>query len=247
VPDEFAATLAREWRPNEIETASGRLMDLNEPWRSTMVLDDIAHGMANTCRYSGHVRAGLYPSGLDDMNGVTTWWGTQVPIEQGGTAIPIHYSIAEHAVYVSLLLQDWGEPWEIVFAGLHHDDPESYLSDIARPGKSLLQPQYGLLEDKMDAAVAKALKAPWLFEAMHSRPVKNADNWMLLCEGSELMPSRGVNWFAAAKEWNLDVALRGVDDPLPEWWQGEKGRKREVLPDEAKRMYLARHWELMNR
>lgn len=236
-----------DFTEHEIETAGGVGVNLQLPQPSTITIDDIAHGMANTCRYSGHVQDGKYLDSHDHESAVYTWWGTTVPVRFGGTPVPVHYSIAEHAVYVSLLLEDWGEPWETVFGGLHHDDAESYLSDIARPGKGLLQPQYGNLEKLMDEAVAHGLNAPWLLEEFHRPIVKAADNYMLLTEASELLPSRGAHWFTTAQHWDLDVKIRQLDDPLPVWWQGERGKKREVDPREAKMMYLARHWELMNR
>lgn len=38
---------------HEIETASGRYVDLLAPQPETIVLDDIAHGLAHTCRFAG--------------------------------------------------------------------------------------------------------------------------------------------------------------------------------------------------
>lgn len=202
-------------------------MDISAPLRSTITLDDIAHGAANTCRYSGHIRGGYY---------------------EDGTPIPIHYSVAEHAVYVSLLLEQWGYDWRLQFAGLHHDSAESYLSDLARPMKSLVEAQYSPLEDGMDEAVARALNAPWLLEALNETPVKAADSWMLLAEASELLPSRGEGWAASAVNWGIaDFSARQPDDPLPSFWQGERGHKIELVNRVAKTFFLDRHWELMNR
>lgn len=44
-------------------------------------------------------------------------------------------SVARHGVWVAELLQEAGEPDEVVYAGLHHDDAEAYLGDIIRPMK----------------------------------------------------------------------------------------------------------------
>lgn len=40
----------------EIETISGRYVDVAAPRPETIHLDDIAHALANTCRYNGHTR-----------------------------------------------------------------------------------------------------------------------------------------------------------------------------------------------
>lgn len=41
---------------HEIETFSGRYVDLSNPRPESITLDDVAHGLANTCRYNGQVR-----------------------------------------------------------------------------------------------------------------------------------------------------------------------------------------------
>lgn len=38
---------------HEIETASGRYVDLSAPHPETIILDDVAHGLAHTCRFAG--------------------------------------------------------------------------------------------------------------------------------------------------------------------------------------------------
>ena len=38
---------------NEIELYSGRYLDLSNPSAEVIGLDDVAHGLAYTCRYSG--------------------------------------------------------------------------------------------------------------------------------------------------------------------------------------------------
>jgi hypothetical protein len=41
---------------HEIETFTGRYVDLANPDPGTITLEDIAHGLANTCRFGGHAR-----------------------------------------------------------------------------------------------------------------------------------------------------------------------------------------------
>lgn len=43
--------------PNTIMTSSGRLFDLAEPTPEQVHIEDIAHALSNTCRFSGHVRS----------------------------------------------------------------------------------------------------------------------------------------------------------------------------------------------
>lgn len=41
---------------NEIETFSGRYIDLRNPSPASITLEDVAHGLANTCRFNGQCR-----------------------------------------------------------------------------------------------------------------------------------------------------------------------------------------------
>lgn len=43
-------------------TASGRVLELKRPLPSQITLTDIARGLANTCRFSGQLRRGVYLS-----------------------------------------------------------------------------------------------------------------------------------------------------------------------------------------
>lgn len=42
-------------KDHEIETFSGRFVDLSNPQPDTIVLEDIAHGLSHTCRYNGQI------------------------------------------------------------------------------------------------------------------------------------------------------------------------------------------------
>jgi uncharacterized protein len=48
------------------------------------------------------------------------------------------YSVAEHSVRVSKQLEEWGEPPEVQYLGLHHDDVESVIGDIPSPQKGIM-------------------------------------------------------------------------------------------------------------
>jgi hypothetical protein len=97
------------------------------------------------------------------------------------------YSVAEHSVLVSRIMEDQGlgDPME----GLLHDGVESVLADVARPIKSLLK-DYKALEAALDSAMRKQFALP---EAM-TEGCKRADSIALLIEARELMPNKGENF-----------------------------------------------------
>src|ERR1700733_12855258 len=110
---------------NEVETFTGRFVDVNKPDPTTIHIEDIAHALANTCRYGGHCRS--------------------------------YYSVADHAVFVSVRLERKGYDLDLQLAGLHHDDAEAFLGDIPRPLKPLLGRAYTRLTDRMDVAIIAGL------------------------------------------------------------------------------------------
>lgn len=143
------------------------------------------------------------------------------------------YSVAEHAVFVSHRLQRQGYSLMTQLLGLHHDDAEAYLCDIPRPIKSLLQPVYGNLSDKMDAAIALALGLDFEGDPLHLPEIKDADNWALLVEARHLLPSQGRTW---TSDFIADQPSRIV---TPDYWTGG------LSPKKATKLFLDRHHELM--
>lgn len=178
---------------HEIETASGRYLNLAAPDPATIHLDDIAHGLAHTCRYAGHTSR--------------------------------FYSVAEHAELVAAKLRADRFPPEIQLIGLHHDDAEAYVADIARPLKSLLQPAYGQITDRLDVAIWDALDLPG---PARTAAIKAADDWALAAEAYHLLPSQGRGWWSEG--------LYDPQDPIVEWVD-----MLGITPDEARRSFLRRH------
>jgi hypothetical protein len=134
------------------------------------------------------------------------------------------YSVAEHAVLVARRLQETGRPLAIVLEGLHHDDPEAFLTDVTRPLKRRI-PGYQDIEAGMARAVEDALGVP-IREPM-TEVVKGADTWALACEAHHLLPSQGHSWFCDGEYQEGDVGAESFTFGLP--------------PAEAKGLWLEAH------
>ena len=111
------------------------------------------------------------------------------------------YSVAEHSVYVSLLV-----PPEDALAGLLHDATEAFMTDIPRPLKNLL-PQYKELENKVEQAVLAR------FGLGHPLPasVKHADTVMLLTEQQQIMPDPSEKWSGMDGIVPADIRIQQLD------------------------------------
>jgi len=98
------------------------------------------------------------------------------------------YSVAEHAVLVSYIMElDGGDPEE----GVHHDDDEAYLIDMPSPVKALL-PDYQALESKVGGALRTWHGLP----AQKTPECKRADWIAMFIEAWHLMPTQAKDWYA---------------------------------------------------
>lgn len=94
------------------------------------------------------------------------------------------YSVAEHSVLVSEILEHNDNP-DAPIIGLLHDAHEAYVWDAPRPIKPLLGEAFATLAEIADRAIGEHFGIdPWLF---HSAAVKTADNLALVNEGRSLM------------------------------------------------------------
>lgn len=147
------------------------------------------------------------------------------------------YSVAEHAVLCAWYVQrKWGDPISAL-AALHHDDPEYVLGDIPRPIKSLLGPAYGELTQQMEYAIAVGLDLPLGAADLHTDRVREADNWALLVEAKELLPSKGEGWGGQECNWDLTLE-QGPIDPPDDFAFG-------LRPNAAEGLYIAEHRRLL--
>ena len=142
------------------------------------------------------------------------------------------YSVAEHAVLVSMRLQQLEYPLSLQWMGLHHDDAEAFIGDITRPLKELLKPRIVEIELGIWEAINTALNLQ--IEPPQPNAVKEADNWALSFEAYVLLGSRGLNWFSA-----------GLFDPRE--LNGQEPAKLGLMPFAAKELWLDRYYELKER
>lgn len=149
-----------EFGPGVIETYSGTAYEFMNPDPNIITIEDVAHALSNTCRFSGHVQK--------------------------------YYSVAEHSILVSRILEKQGHNPYLQLCGLLHDAEEAYTQDIPKPLKLILEGQYAMLSGKSAAACAKAFGVS--VAKFHCEPVKAADNIALKVEGHILMRSGAERW-----------------------------------------------------
>lgn len=127
------------------------------------------------------------------------------------------YSVAQHAVLVSRLV-----PPEFAWEGLHHDDGEAVVGDMASPLKHLL-PEYKAIEKRCE----KPILAGFGIDAENMPPaVKRADMVARRTEQRDLMHPSGELW----------TNMEGVEPDVRRIWP---------MPSFiAKWMFLYRHWQL---
>lgn len=118
------------------------------------------------------------------------------------------YSVAEHSIYVSLIL-----PPPLRLVGLFHDAAEAYCNDIARPVKRQIQ-GYDAIEACNYDAIAERFGLPWLLPDQAAR-LKDADNAMLLVEQERIMRPAPAKWAAINVPADLLEKARAVWGAVP--------------------------------
>jgi uncharacterized protein len=137
------------------------------------------------------------------------------------------YSVAEHCIRVSWLLQEWDQPEEIQLWGLMHDASEAYLGDWSTPLKmSAAGEDYRVAEGRLQACICRRFGV----HPVQPEIVRQADIVMLVTEARDLMPNKPEHWAVP-----LLVAHPHEDRIAP--WQ----------PKEAKARFLERFHDLDGR
>jgi 5'-deoxynucleotidase YfbR-like HD superfamily hydrolase len=134
------------------------------------------------------------------------------------------YSVAQHSVHVSQLLQIAGEDSLTQLAGLLHDASEAYLVDLPTPIKRQM-PKYCEAEDVCQETIMLKFLPEYYNDGNHVAlhlKIKNVDLIMLATEARDL--------HGDPQDWK---SLKGI---LPENWT-VTGSKPEI----AKAQFLRRY------
>jgi len=115
-----------------VATRSGSCFYLDDPRPEDFNISDMAAGISKDCRFAGQ----MAPAFDNDI-----------------------YSVAQHSVYVDMLVALMGHPearpWAIM-----HDAPEGIYGDMTSPQKAIT-PQYAEREDRAQAAMIKRYNIPY--------------------------------------------------------------------------------------
>lgn len=103
----------------------------------------------------------------------------------------VHYSVAEHSVRVSRLIEAWKAPRHVQLWGLMHDASEAYLVDIPTPLKS--HPSFAFYR-RAEVEVMHAICARFGMPVEVPYQVTAADGVLLATEARDLMPFRPEHW-----------------------------------------------------
>lgn len=175
-----------------IQTFSGGEFWPRCPRPEDVRLADIAHALANICRFNGH------------------------SIFHYSVAQHAAY-VADEAVRIARLI-GIANPTDLAFlrlVALHHDDAEYVLGDVPRPIKPdvmIAGATFAQVEDGVQAVISGALQLPYPVSDHTHQIIKQADMAMLAAERDQvMMPSH--------RPWGLEVAPAPVriEPMLPMW------------------------------
>jgi len=126
---------------------SGRRLDLLDPSPLDIEIEDIAHGLAFVARWNGQTRGDFA------------------------------YSVAEHSLLVEQIFTAMhpktNRKWRL--AALLHDAPEYVIGDMISPVKAAIGPDYGMLDDRLTAAIHIRFGLPAVTPAIIKKQIKKAD------------------------------------------------------------------------
>jgi uncharacterized protein len=183
---------------------SGRRLDLLDPTPMDIEVTDIAHGLAFVARWNGQTRGDFA------------------------------YSVAEH----SLLVEDIfarrhpQAPAKWRLAALLHDAPEYVIGDMISPVKSAVGAGYGLLDERLTAAIHLRFGLPAQLPADIKKQIKKADKISAWLEATQ------IAGFARAEA----DKLFGVPDPVV----SDVLTIRLRPPLDVRAAFLARHQMLLD-
>ncbi len=137
---------------------SGRILDLLDPTPMDIEIEDIAHGLAFVARWNGQTRGDFA------------------------------YSVAEHSLLVEEIFfrlnPDGLVKWRL--AALLHDAPEYVIGDMISPVKSAVGPGYGVLDERLTAAVHLRFGLPSVIPTPVKKQIKQADKISAWLEATQI-------------------------------------------------------------
>lgn len=182
---------------------SGRRLDLLDPTPVDIEIDDIAHGLAFVARWNGQTHGDFA------------------------------YSVAEHSLLVedifSRLYPNAPIKWRL--AALLHDAPEYVIGDMISPVKAAVGPDYGVLDDKLMAAIHIRFGLPAKTPVSVKRQIKKADKVSAWLEATQI---------AGFSESEADKFFGKMDREFCQQFQ-----IRLRPPVEVRREYTDRHNALL--
>jgi hypothetical protein len=177
---------------HEIETFTGRFVNVDNPKPETICLEDIAHALSQICRYGGHCKTfysvaehAVFVSKRLERQGFPKW------LQLAG----LHHDDAE------AYLGDIPRPIKPLL-GKKYEQMTNVVDTAIVDGLKL---------NDYD------VRTP----TFHFIEIKTADSWALFVEARKLLPSEGRLWWSGAQGadgWGLeDMPSRIV---TPDYWQG---------------------------
>lgn len=126
---------------------SGRRLDLLDPTPVDVEVEDIAHGLAFVARWNGQTKGDFA------------------------------YSVAEHSLLVETIFTriQPKAPVKWQLAALLHDAPEYVIGDMISPVKAAVGPDYGILDERLTAAIHIRFGLPAALPATIKKQIKKAD------------------------------------------------------------------------
>lgn len=104
------------------------------------------------------------------------------------------YSVAEHSVLVSRIVEARGGSTKFQAAALLHDAHEAYVWDCPKPLKPLLGDNFATLVERADKAISAALRIEHGPDIFNAACIKVADKIALCAERAALMTAGPDEW-----------------------------------------------------
>jgi uncharacterized protein len=150
-----------------IQTYTGRQFWPMDPSPKDVCVEDIAHALSLTCRFTGHC---LRFYSVAQHSVLVAGWLVRSGMLHGAST-----STQINAVRAALL----------------HDAAEAYMADIARPVKRCL-PNVKAIENRLATCIYEALGVT--VDAELTRAIKHCDDVLLATEARDLMRRPPVPW-----------------------------------------------------